>query len=540
MGHFSKTGAALAVSVVLIGCGSSEDPAQRPQPPDGAVVGDFDVVPCVHVAREVEYAAECGTLIVPENRNDPSSRLIALPVKRIPASGDAPAEPIFWLTGGPGTSNMDHSRVEWFHENRDIVLVGYRGVDGTVFLGCPEVDEAMHSGLPMMSRESMAYQGEASAACAERLTAEGIDLDGYTVLEVVDDVEAARRAMGYDRINLESGSYGTRLAQIYTWRYPDTVHRNAMVAVNPPGRFWWDGAILEEQILRYSALCAEDAYCSSRTSDLAASIQTALDNMPKRWLVFPVDRDAVLFATFMGLYSTEGAASTFDIWLAAADGDYSGMAMVSAAMTFMLPTDFAWGESASKALSADYDFDPTADYVAEVTPDPYLIGSPGSTIGWAVAGFWPANKIPDEYRTAQPSSVETLMLSGTLDVSTPAQNARNQLLPLLDNGEQVVLSEFAHTGDLYYLQSEATRHLLTTFFATGEVDASLYEPNEVNFEPSWGFPLIAKLAVGGAVLALIIGLFLLRFFFGLVRRVMKRQSRVTADRSSSIPPTPSR
>jgi pimeloyl-ACP methyl ester carboxylesterase len=485
MGHFWRTGAALAVAVVLIGCSSSEDPAPRPQPPDGALAGDFDVVPCVHVAREVEYAAECGTLIVPENRNDPKSRLIALPVKRIPASGEAPAEPIFWLTGGPGTSNMSYSRVEWFHENHDIVLVGYRGVDGTAYLACPEIGEAMSSGLPMMSRESMTEQGQAAAACAERLIADGIDLDGYTVLEVVDDVEAARRALGYERINLESGSYGTRLAQIYTWRYPDAVHRNAMVAVN--------------------------------------SIRTALDNMPKRWLVFPVDRDAVLFATFMGLYSTDGAASTFDIWLAAADGDYSGMAMVSAAMSFMLPTDFAWGESASKALSADYDFDPTADYVAEVTPGPYLIGSPGSTMGWAAAGSWPAHKIPDEYRTAQPSSVGTLMLSGTLDVSTPAQNARNQLLPLLENGEQVVLSEFAHTGDLYYLQPEATRHLLTTFFATGEVDASLYEPNRVNFKPEWGFPLLAKLAVGGAVLALIIAVLLLRFVYVLLKRVRKRR-----------------
>ena len=524
MGQLLRTGAALAIAVVLIGCGSSEDPAPRPQPPTGALAGDFDVVPCVHVAGEVEYAAECGTLVVPENRNDPKSRLIALPVKRILASGEAPAEPIFWLTGGPGTSNMSYSRVEWFHENHDIVLVGYRGVDGSVYLACPEIGKAMGSGLPMMSRESMAFQGKAAAACAERLTARGIDLDGYTVLEVVDDVEAARRALGYDRINLESGSYGTRLAQIFTWRYPDTVHRNAMVAVNPPGRFWWDGAILEEQILRYSALCAEDAYCSSRTDNLAASIQSALDNMPKRWLVFPVDRDAVLFATFMGLYSTDGAASTFDIWLAAADGDYSGMAMVSAAMNFMLPTDFAWGESASKALSADYDFDPTADYFAEVTPDPYLLGSPGSTMGWAAAGSWPANKIPDEYRTAQPSSVETLMLSGTLDVSTPAQNARNQLLPMLENGEQVVLSEFAHTGDLYYLQREATRHLLTTFFLTGEVDVSLYEPNAVNFEPSWGFPLIAKLAVSGAVLALLITLLLCRILYGLLRRLLKRRN----------------
>jgi len=523
MGHVMRTSAALAAAIVLAFCGRREEPEPRPQPSDGAVAGDFALVPCVHVAGEVEYAAECGTLIVPENRHDQTSRLIALPVKRIRASRDAPDEPIFYLTGGPGVSNMNYGRVEWFYENHDIVLVGYRGVDGTVYLSCPEVMEAMGAGLPLMSREGMAAQAEALGACAERLTAEGVDLDGYTVLEVVDDVEAARQALGYERINLESSSYGTRLAQIYTWRYPDRAHRNAMVAVNPPGRFWWDGAILEEQVLRYSALCSEDEYCSSRTNDLAASVQTALDNMPERWLVFPVDRDAVLFATFMGLYSTHGAASTFDVWLAAAEGDYSGMALVSATMVFMLPTDYAWGDSASKACSVDYDFDPTADYVAEVTPGPYLIGSPGSSMGWASAATWPANKIPDEYRTAQPSAVETLMLSGTLDVSTPAQNARDQLLPLLENGEQVVLSGFAHTDDLYYLQPEATRHLLTKFLATGEVDASLYQPNSVNFKPDWGFPLIAKIVLGGAVLALIIAFLLLRFFFRLGRGVLKRR-----------------
>jgi hypothetical protein len=248
--------------------------------------------------------------------------------------------------------------------------------------------------------------------------------------------------------------------------------------------------------------------------------------MPERWLVFSVDRDAALFATFMGLYSTGDAASTFDVWLAAAEGDYSGMALISAAMKFMLPSDLAWGDTSSKAFSADYDFDPTADYVAEVTPDPYLLGSPGSSMAWAVAGIWPANKIPDEYRTAQPSSVETLMLSGTLDVSTPAQNARTQLLPLLENGEQVVLSGFGHS-DLYYLQPEATRHLLTTFYASGEVDTSLYQPNTVNFKPRWGMPLIAKLVVGGAVLALIVGFIVLRFVVRLVRRVLARRRAAT-------------
>ncbi|MEX1311117.1 MAG: hypothetical protein AB1Z65_11905 [Candidatus Sulfomarinibacteraceae bacterium] len=492
----------LLVSVALIGCGSNDRPIDRPQAPAGAAAGDYSPAPCVHVADDVEVEAECGTLIVPENRNDPGSRLIALPVKRIPSVSENPAEPIFFLAGGPGSSNMGYSRVEWFHDNHDIVLVGYRGIDGSVFLGCPELDVVMRESRSIMSPSSMKAQGAALAECADRLTREGVDLAGYTVLEVVDDIEAGRRALGYDRINLESASYGTRLAQIYSWRYPERIHRNAMVGVNPPGRFEWDGAILEDQIRRYARLCADDEYCSSRTGDLVGSIRTALEEMPDRWLVFPVDRDAVLFATFMGLYSVEGAASTFDVWLAAADGDYSGMALITAAMGQMLPRDYAWGDGAAKALSADYDFDPSEDYSAEVTPGPYLLGSPASTLGWAAAGSWPANKIPDEYRVLRPSSTETLMLSGTLDVSTPARNATDQLLPMLSNGEQVVLAEFAHTGDLYYLQTEATRRLLATFFLTGEIDSSAYVPHRMSFEPSWGFPLIAKLLVGGAALLL--------------------------------------
>ena len=523
MNRTSSIALVLAALPLLASCGREEVAEFRPRPPVGAVVGDFGTTPCLHLAGDVEYEAECGMLMVPENRDDPESRLIALPVKRIPASGDAPAEPIFFLAGGPGQSNLGYSRVEWFHESHDIVLVGYRGVDGSVYLGCPEVSEAMALGLPMMSPEGMEVSAEAYAACAARLTEEGIDLHGYTMLEVVDDIEAARQALGYERINLESASYGTRLALIYTWRYPDMVHRSAMVAVNPPGRFEWDGAVLEEQIRRYAALCAEDDYCSSRTDDLADSIQRALDNMPKRWLFFPVDRDAMLFGTFMGLYTAGGAATTFDLWLAAAEGDYSGGALITIAFKYMLPAGFAWGDSSAKAFSGDYDYDPSVDYIARVTPGPDLIGSPGSVLGWSAAGVWPTKKIPAEYRVAQPSTVETLMLGGTLDVSTPARHARDQLLPLLENGEHVVLTNFAHTGDLYNLQPEATRHLLSTFFATGDVDDSMFEPNTIDFEVRWGMPLIAKLALGGVVLALVVAILLLWFVVRLAKRQLRRR-----------------
>src|SRR5512142_1665550 len=47
--------------------------------------------------KEVKYMAECGTLTVSENWDKPGSRLIALPVVRVKASGPNPAEPVFWL-----------------------------------------------------------------------------------------------------------------------------------------------------------------------------------------------------------------------------------------------------------------------------------------------------------------------------------------------------------------------------------------------------------------------------------------------------------
>src|SRR4030095_6606491 len=97
--------------------------------------------------------------------------------------------------------------------------------------------------------------------CAARLQEDGVDLAGYTLPAQVDDLEAARRALGYGRINLCSESVGARLAMIYAWRYPRSIHRSALIAVNPPGHFLWDPKATDELLGRYSRLCAEGYRC---------------------------------------------------------------------------------------------------------------------------------------------------------------------------------------------------------------------------------------------------------------------------------------
>jgi hypothetical protein len=78
--------------------------------PAGAKAGDLILEPCDYATENGSYAADCGALVVPENRADPESRLIAVPVTRIRARSGQPAEPIFYLEGGPGITPAHHKR----------------------------------------------------------------------------------------------------------------------------------------------------------------------------------------------------------------------------------------------------------------------------------------------------------------------------------------------------------------------------------------------------------------------------------------------
>ncbi|MCP4422036.1 MAG: alpha/beta hydrolase, partial [Chloroflexi bacterium] len=417
--------------------------------PTGAKAGELHTEPCSIKLDSGKYDADCGVLIVPENKTNPETRLIALPVTRIRATAENHAEPIFYLEGGPGMSNMNAKPPAGLLENRDFVMVGYRGVDGSVRLDCPEVTQAIKGdGVDVLSEQSRAGMSAAMRQCAARLQADGVDLDGYTILDVISDMEAARSALGYERINLFSGSYGTRVAQLYANQHPDRLVRSAMVGVNPHGRFVWEADMIDAQIEQYAQLYAQSD--SPRTPNLAETMRDVSHNMPDRWLFFTIDPGKVKSVTFAMLFHRETAAMVFDSWLAAKDGDPSGLALMSLAYDFIIPNMSVYGEFFAKGVSADYDA--SRDYAAEMEPLDAIIGSPLSKLIWGSATdadgvTWPTQLIPAELRQVQPSETETLLISGNVDFSTPAEFATNDLLPALANGKQVILSEMGHVSD---------------------------------------------------------------------------------------------
>ena len=99
----------------------------------------------------------------------------------------------------------------------------------------------------------------------------------------------------------------------------------------------------------------------------------------------------------------------------------------------------------------------------------------------------------------RPSEVETLVVGGELDFAIPPQVAHEQLLPSLENGQEIILPGFGHSGDFWDYQPEANRRLINTFLASGGVDDSLYRPQPVDFTPEVTLPALAKGIVGSMV-----------------------------------------
>ena len=478
--------------------------------PAGAKAGDLALEPCTYPTEDGSYPADCGTLVVPEDRSDPGSRLIALPVTRIHARSADPGEPIFRLEGGPGVSNMTYPLANRVLEDHDVVLVGYRGVDGSVRLECPEVASAIRGSSDLLSDASFRAYADAFGACASRLADEGIDVTQYGLVQQVDDLEAARVALGYDKVDLLSESAGTRTAMIYAWRYPESIHRSVMIGVNPPGHYLWNPAVTDEQIARYAEYCSKDAGCSERIDDLAATLRRT--DLPDRWLFLPIDPSAVRVVSFMGLMeSTQAAAPasglmTLDTWLTVAEGDASGAWTAGLLGDVMFPEMFTWGQyaaagSVDSAAAREYFSSPPADGYGN-------LGYAAASFVWGggrLAEAWPTAAGVDEYETARTSQVETLLISGELDFSTPSQVAAEELLPSLPNGHQVVLKGLGHTVDFWSHQPEAGERLVTTFFDTGRVEDT-FRPVTPDFTPPMTHASIGKIAAGSLVALALIAL----------------------------------
>lgn len=212
--------------------------AATPLPPPRRAHFEPFVCPFHHA----DLAITCGHLVVPANRDNPHSARIRVAVSIVHAPAPNPAEPLIYLSGGPGSSALDHTVVfsqAWasFIGNRDIMFIDQRGTGySQPSLTCPESIEVDDRLLMYGSTRAERARAESEAAlrCHERWNAEGVHCTDYHSAASAADIHDLLAVLGYDQATLFGISYGTRLALTMMRDYPESVRAAVLDSVYPP------------------------------------------------------------------------------------------------------------------------------------------------------------------------------------------------------------------------------------------------------------------------------------------------------------------
>jgi pimeloyl-ACP methyl ester carboxylesterase len=307
------------------------------------------------------------------------------------------------------------------------------------------------------------------------------------MVDVVDDLEATRKVLGYRKVNLLSHSYGTQLALLYCMKHPESIGRNLMIGASAPGfATIWEPEEVDRVIRMYAELWKQNPVCAARTTDLEGAIRAALAGLPRDWKSVRIDPDKVKLAAFRLLYDTGTAAQALDAFVSAAEGDWGGLALLSLSWDKSQTGGLSVGDTFCKLMSAGI-FRHGRDYLREMSPPGSIIGSPLTRLSMGMVQLnsqlvGSVREIPEKYWSGWSHAVPTLVVNGALDLSSPVAVARKELMPRLRNGKLVVLPNMGHNDP--FTQREAFVHLMKTYYRTGEADTSKYATVPVNFTPA--------------------------------------------------------
>jgi pimeloyl-ACP methyl ester carboxylesterase len=217
-----------------------------------------------------EGSLRCVAVTVPLDYAKPAAGGLKIHVTVAPAFREgARTDPLFVLAGGPGQAGSEvimalSTAFKRVRATRDIVFIDQRGTGLSGKLDCESRPE----------HETMS-DADMEAEVQRCIKASRAPFAAYTTANAARDIEEVRRALGYARVNVFGGSYGTRLGQAYARAFPASVRALVLDGVAAPeqvipaaGR---DGQAALDKLFEH---CAKDAGCKKAYPNLRAEFDS--------------------------------------------------------------------------------------------------------------------------------------------------------------------------------------------------------------------------------------------------------------------------
>ena len=422
-------------------------------PAPSRMLGSIAFKPCTLApefgAGSVE--AQCGTLSVAENPAKPDGRKIALNIAWLPSDDNAEVapDPVFMLAGGPGQSATETypqiaAAFRQVNKHRNVILVDQRGTGKSNPLVCKDVDADMAE-----SADAARLYAE---QCRDKLEKKA-DLRFYTTTDAIRDLDAVRKSIGANKINLVGISYGTRVAQQYAMRYPGSTRSIVLDSVAPNSLILGNefAVNLQQALNLQFDQCEKMPACVKALGHPRAQLDTLMATLRKDPPLVTyrdagtgeskqerLQPDAV--AGLMRMYAyVPLASSLLPLELSeASHGRYDGLMALSKMLGNSVGDTMAMGMQLSVVCSEDaFGFRP--DPAAEGT----LLGNQFSQFMGAQCAIWPKGTLPADFHQPLTSKVPALVLEGEMDPVTPPRYGE-EVVKTLPNARLLVLRGQGH------------------------------------------------------------------------------------------------
>jgi pimeloyl-ACP methyl ester carboxylesterase len=425
-----------------------------------ASVPRFESAPCPKL-QGVEWLthADCGYLVVPEDRSKLNGRTIRLLVAKHSAqSPEKRPDPILYLEGGPGDIaplEIDQIIAANFIRFRDIWVVSQRGTwFSTPALTCAATNNFAREllGMRFYSDATKRAHSAATGACHRELTATRAELSAYNSSESAADLADLRKVLGIAEWNVYANSYGTYLAQTLMRDHPEGIRSVVLDSVLPttytiPAN-WWNARYGFKNIFD---ACTAEAACNAAHPHLEKTFTqlvnkleaepmttTVSDPLTSKVIKVVLDGGALIDWLRNQTYTVPtlqavperitGLAAGRRDAVAAIAKDRAGRAPPYRPGVPVLGDGLAFGVTCRE----DYPFATPQDLAAagrEAFPSyPVSIQREGIG-GWAYVNedchnLWRVPSAPKSMHEPVVSSIPTLLISGTFDTLTSLAGAQ--------------------------------------------------------------------------------------------------------------------
>ncbi len=416
----------------------------------------------------VKVICQRGHVTVPELRSDRNSKKIKVEYIRLKSFSPNPQTPIFFLAGGPGQGSTHQAENPnylsyWstFLKDRDVILIDQRGIGKLKMwyaeLNWPREDIFVSEGAALDHVSNLAKQA------AQAFTKRGINLNGYNSKENAKDIDLIRNVLGYEKIIPFGFSYGTHLGLSYLKYFSDRVEKSILIGVEGLDETFKMPLDLDVQFDKINDLMKSDSLLTSKIPDLKVLYQRVAEKLHKNPIELEIQTPVKLKRkVLVGKFG-------LDFILKRDMGDARDIITIPKLLYNIDQDDYStlqwFVEKRYKEflaipammLSMDLSSGGSKERIQRIKDQEKesLFGKVNNFPFLDIHTFWPVNDLGEEFRSPVQSSKPVLLLSGDLDINTPAYQAE-KVSKNLDNSTHLVVKNAGHEQIMFHWDAPKT------------------------------------------------------------------------------------